>query len=58
MRKIFISRKRWKNLEKRLADLEREQRRPVKVDASMIYQICKEESEKEMRRNGKSAFSC
>lgn len=54
---MWISKKRWKELEKRVDDLEKMQSQPIKISKT-IYEACMEEIEKEMKRNGKPLFNC
>lgn len=52
VREVWVSKRKWNALEKRVADLENKQSQPVKVD--LIIKEVKEQ----MKRTGKSAFNC
>lgn len=52
------AKKRWSDLEKRVANLEKKQSQPLEIDSNHIFDALKKETENQMNRIGKSVFSC
>lgn len=54
---MWISQKRWKRLEERVAELEKAQIQPLKIERNAAFNTFKKEIEREMKRNGKPLFN-